>query len=186
MKTSYEVRAAKFARTLAKLFEYDDTLEDFISSISLYNKTHSRPIQYSHGVSRIAIMRADYVIKFAFTPSSTWDDGTGSNMAGDNWTEAQVYARAVADGFDYLLAKTTLIEIDGRVIAIMPRIDGVNDRNRCWSSYVTLREYKWLHNNICDLHEGNLGYRKGKPCIIDYAWDPMNEEEYESEEEEED
>ena len=171
MKNPYEVRAMKFAAILVRLFFGCATLADFEEAIAEYNSTHSRPLNYAHGVSRIAIMRADYVIKFDLAVSDEWDDGYGGCRAGDNSTEEEVYARAVDAGYDYLLAKTTIAVIGGRAVSIMPRINGVGDEWRYWGDYVTDEEYDWLTENICDLHEYNVGYRKGKPVVIDYGWD---------------
>lgn len=171
MKNDYEVRAAKFASFLARLFDGCATLDDFEDVINEYNSTHSHPLAYAYGVSRIAIIRADYVIKFNLMPDENWDDGYGNCRAGDNITERAVYERAVADGYAYLLAKTTVLAIGGRDVSIMPRINGVNNERRYWGDYVTDEEYDWLTENICDIHDGNVGYYKGKPVVIDYGWD---------------
>lgn len=171
MKNTYEVRAAKFAALLVRLFSACSTLADFEEAIEEYNSTHSRPLNYAHGVSRIAIMRADYVIKFDLTPAEDWLDDFGACRAGDNSTEQEVYARAVEAGYAYLLAKTTVMAIGGRTVSIMPRINGVGNEWRYWGDYVTDEEYDWLTDNIHDLHEFNVGYYKGKPVVIDYGWD---------------
>jgi len=167
MKTNYEVRAEKFAHYLASLFQDCCDLSDFEYTIEEYNATHSRKLKYAHGVSRIAIIRADYVIKFNMYPEEGFEDG----RAGDNFSENQVYQKAVEAGMAHLLAKSTTIEIDGRVISIMPRVNGINNWERQWYNYCTEEEADWLENNIYDLHEGNLGYRHGKVCVVDYAWD---------------
>lgn len=171
MKNDYEVRAAKFASLLVRLFEGCAILEDFEYAINEYNSTHSHPLNYAYGVSRIAILRADYVIKFNLVPDKNWDDGYGNCRAGNNTTEREVYNRAVADGYAYLLAKTTVFAIGGRDVAIMPRINGVDNERRYWGDYVTDEEYDWLTENVRDIHEGNVGYYKGKPVVIDYGWD---------------
>lgn len=171
MKNDYEARALKFAHLLARLFEYCDTFSDFINMIKQYNSHHSIPLRYEHGVSRIAILRADYVIKFDYAPDAQWDNGDGTNRAGDNTSEEIVYERAVRDGYAYLLAKTTVVTINGRHISIMPQIRDVNNENKYWGDYVNDEEYDWLVENINDIHEGNVGYSHGKPVVIDYGWD---------------
>ena len=103
MKVDYEVRALKFAKVLVALFANCATYYDFVAAVELYNKTHTRKLCYASGVSRFAVMRADYVIKFDMAPEAGWEDG----RAGNNDTELQVYETAVADGMEYLLAKTT-------------------------------------------------------------------------------
>lgn len=170
-KTPYEIRAYRFAQTLCRLFEECSTLEDFEWAIRQYNRTHSIPLNYDHGVSRIAIIRSDYVIKFDLKPEEEWDDGEGYCRAGNNSSEEEVYERAVRDGFAYLLAKTTVVRIMGREISIMPRIYHVGDTSRCYYSYLTEEEFDWIEANIYDVHSWNVGYKNNKPVIIDYGWD---------------
>lgn len=171
MKSTYEARATKFARVLALLFAGCSDLEDFEYAVECYNECHTRKLTLMHGVSRIAIVRSDYVIKCDMIPRGSFRDGS----AGNCHSEQRVYARAVADGFDYLLAKTTLVEVEGREFAIMPRIAHVDDESRWWGDYCDYTEMRWLNDNIGDLHEGNLGYRRGKVCVIDYAWDEVED-----------
>jgi hypothetical protein len=167
MKSSYEARAIKFAHVLANMFEDCIDLYDFENVIYNYNLTHSRKIKYAHGVSRIAIIRADYVIKFNMYPEEDFEDG----RAGNNMSESAVYERAVKAGMAHLLAKPTIIKINNQVISIMPRINGIDNWEREWYNYCTEEEADWLDENVCDLHEGNVGYRHGKVCVVDYAWD---------------
>lgn len=171
MKNDYEARALKFARLLSRWFMDCLTFRDFIEAIDRYNAHHSIPLRYEHGVSRIVILRADYVIKFDYAPDEKWDNGDGTNRAGGNASEEIVYERAVRDGYAYLLAKTTAVMIGGRHVSIMPQISGVNDEDKYWGDYVTEEEYDWLMENVNDIHEGNVGYSHGKPVVIDYGWD---------------
>ena len=171
MKVDYEVRALKFAKVLVTLFANCATYYDFVAAVELYNKTHTRKLCYASGVSRFAVMRADYVIKFDMAPEAGWEDG----RAGNNDTELQVYETAVADGMEYLLAKTTIAHVGNRDVAIMPRISHVDDYDRYWREYCTAEEARWLDLHLRDLHDGNVGYRNGKVCVIDYAWDATRE-----------
>lgn len=166
MKKSYEERAIKFGNFLARLFQDCVYLRDFEWAIMHYNDCHSRKIMWAHGVSRIAIIRADYVIKFDFQPEGMWEDG----HAGDCYSEEEVYQIAIEDGMEYLLAKTTVCEKYGHTFSVMPRINGVNDWRRSWWNYCTDKEIDWLEGHVNDLHEGNVGYKRGKVCVIDYAW----------------
>ena len=167
MKSNYEARAIKFAHVLARMFEDCETLQDYKDAVFHYNMTHSRRLVMFHGVSRIAIVRSDYVIKCDYVSKDRrWSDG----QAGNNESEAEMYDRAVEDGFEYLLAKSTLVNVDGKEFSIMPRIAHVDDWDRDWYDYCTEEEYDWLDTHICDLHNANVGYRKGKVCVIDYAW----------------
>lgn len=167
MAKDYENRAYRFAKILVSLFQDCYSIEDFEEAVNNYNATHTRALNYSHGVSRFAVIRADYVIKFNMVPERCFRDG----RAGNNTTEEEVYAMAVADGMEYLLAKTTVVNIEGRDIAIMPKINRVNDESRYWQDFCTEEECEWLENHINDLHDGNVGYKNKKVCVIDYAWD---------------
>ena len=163
-KSNYVARAEKFLPILMALFAHCSTCEDYEYAVKHYNATHSRPLRYSHGVSRFVIIRADYVIKFNI------DDDYWSH-AGDNSSELVVYNRAKKAGYSYLLAKPTIRIIDNHVVTIMPRVNGVNNEHKNFWDYCTAEEWEWLDNNIFDLHEGNVGYYHNKPVIIDYAWD---------------
>lgn len=167
MKSTYEARAIKFARLLAVLFAGCSTLSDFEYAVDWYNDHHSRKLTTAHGVSRFAIIRSDYVIKFDMIPTGAFKDGRAGNCR----SEEAVYARAVADGMEHLLAKTTVLELEEHTVAVMPRINGINDDDRWWGDHCTREEYWWLDENVGDLHEGNVGYRHGKVCVVDYAWD---------------
>lgn len=165
--STYEERGKKFAiNTLTRIFEGCVDLEDFIDAIEYYNAYHSRPLKYANGVSRIAIIRGDYVVKFNYRPTGSFSNG----CAGDCESEQKVYARALKDGMAHLLAKTTVFTVNGLTFSIMPRIKGVG-RNWYWWNHCTMEEEEWLEDNLHDLHRYNVGYRKGKVCVIDYAWD---------------
>lgn len=171
MKSTYEARAIKFARLLAVLFTDCEYLADFEYAIKCYNRTHSCKLAYASGVSRIAIIRADYVIKFDFIPTGSFSRGQAGNID----SELRVYDKAVADGMAHLLAKTTVGEYAGLKYAVMPRIKGINKWQWDWWEHCTADEYNWLSENVNDLHKGNLGYRHGKVCVVDYAWDAVDQ-----------
>lgn len=163
MKTDYRIRAEKFAHVLVKLFENCETLDDFYDAVEEYNHTHRNcNMRIDNGISRVAIMRSDYVIKFHRRADfDSW--------AGDSYSERRVYEKAVAAGYGHLLAETTLVNIDGVDVAIMPLIKGVGTTNMY--DCTTCKEYDWLRKNVGDLHKSNYGRRNGKVCVIDYAWE---------------
>ena len=167
-KTStYEERGKKFAiNVLTRLFDGCEYLDDFVDAIKYYNAHHFRKLKYDNGVSRIVIIRGDYVVKFNYRPTGDFSDG----RAGDCESEQEIYARALRDGMAHLLAKTTVLTVNGLTFSIMPRIKGIG-RNWCWWEHCTREEEEWLEDNLYDLHRYNVGYRKGKVCVIDYAWD---------------
>lgn len=167
MTTTYEVRAEKFAEVLLPLFINCKTLRQFERVIHEYNATHMRKLKYAHGVSRIVIIRSDYVIKFDIKPSGSFSDG----RAGNCLSERVVYERAEREGMAHLLAKPTIKTCSGRTYSIMPRINGVGNHRRSLYRSLTRDELDWLSDNIYDLHCGNYGFRRGKAVVIDYAWD---------------
>lgn len=166
MSKNYEARALKFAETvLAPLFQDCRTLEDYLEQIDYYNWNHKKPLRYAHGVSRIAILRNDYVIKFDIIPPSCFSDG----RAGDCESEVKIYKQAVEDGFSHLLAKPSLYYWGSKPFLIQPLVKGIG-RTTAWWAYCSEEEEYWLDHNIDDLHFHNYGFRKGKLCIFDYAW----------------
>ena len=165
-KTNYEVRATKFAKVLALLFEDCVYRSDYIDAIERYNQIHTRKLKYSYGVSRIVIIRADYVIKFDFRPTGGWSDGRAGNCK----KEYDFYEFAIQEGMAHLFAKPTLLDIAGHTAEIMPRIYGVYNNRRCWWNFCTAEEEEWLWSNLNDLHDGNIGYKNDKICVIDYAF----------------
>lgn len=163
-KTNYEERAYKFAvRTLSKLFENCLFEHEFMNAIGQYNDTHIRKLQFASGISRIVIIRSDYVVKVDYNPDP------------DSWggcrSEENLYKRACGEGMDYLLAKTTVFELRGHTFAIMPKINDTHNKKKDWYDYCNEKECMWILENIEDRHCGNYGFRNGKVCFIDYGWD---------------
>lgn len=170
-KTSYETRGINKGLQLCKVFMGCETLSDFEFCIRRYNATHKRPLRYAHGVSRITILEKDFVIKFDYrNTSGWWADG----RAGSNASEAEFYfIKAVEAGMTHLFAKPTYVSDvkTRRSFSVMPFIEGVGDSERWWCYYCSPDEEEWLNENVNDLHSHNVGYRDGKVCIIDYAWE---------------
>lgn len=162
-RTSYEERGEKFARYLMKtVFKDCRTLKQYQLAVERYNFTHVNQLICKHGVSRVVIIRADYVIKIEY--------GKGKEWAGGNLAEREVYDQAVKDGMEHLLAKPTLVKIGRRTLSVMPRVEHIKDMKKDWRDYCTPAERKWLFWNVTDLHYGNVGYRKNKVYIVDYAF----------------
>ena len=139
MKKDYEARATRFIeRTLVKMFDGCVSFRDFEYAIYSYNDSHRRALNWAHGVSRIAIIRSDYVVKVDYQP---------------------------------MLAKTTVLHMNGLTFSIMPRINGIDDWSRDWTDHCTIEERIWLNDHVHDLHDGNVGYRRNKVCVVDYAWE---------------
>lgn len=168
MKNNYEARATRFIEsTLVKLFDGCTDFYDFKYALKHYNANHKRTLNWAHGVSRIAIIRNDYVVKVDYRPTGRWANGRAGNCE----SELEVYMQAVADGMEHLLAKTTVLHMNGLTFSIMPRINGIDDWSRDWTDHCTIEERIWLNDHVHDLHDGNVGYRRNKVCVVDYAWE---------------
>ena len=96
--------------------------------------------------------------------------GIGSGEMVDRYREKEIYDLAVKDKMEHLFAKTTLIKINSRVVSIMPKINHIRNYDRWWEDYCTDAERAWLWSHVADLHRGNVGYKRNKICIVDYAY----------------
>ena len=163
--STYLERAMKFSNVLAELFEGCRYLNDFQKAITDYNHNHARPIKWDNGVSRIVIMRSDYVIKFDYENTNPY-----YHRFGNCTSEKEIYDTAVKDHMEHLLAETTICHSHGMTFSIMPCIKGVGIKSRVWCDYCSRAEAEWIWDNIGDIHCWNVGYRNGKVCIIDYAY----------------
>jgi hypothetical protein len=166
MKSDYITRAIIF---LKKVFPYivNAADEDEIKeNIEYFNLEYHRKVKVGSGLTRVALITSDYVIKFDFGDySDIWEYG-GCDV------EYSTYLQAQKDGFAYLLAKTTPVPYKGNMFYIMPRIDHIGDWDRDIWGAVTPRECKWIRDHIADLHCENYGWKRNRPVIIDYAGRP--------------
>lgn len=165
MKSDYRVRAYRFINSVLPyiknaLFDIDEIEK----CIARYSHDHSRKVEVAWGSARIALITSDYVVK--------WDyDADCVNDIGGCLDEYDAYMKAKREGFDYLLAETTLVMIDNIMFSIMPRIKNIGPRNHSGhiSNYLTAIEWEWIRQFDKDIHHYNWGIRHGKACIIDYA-----------------
>ena len=165
MKSDYRVRAARFLRAILPYIE--DVLMDIYEveeRVKEYNRDHSRKVEVVWGSARIALITSDYVVKWDY------DEDNVENIGGCA-DEYDAYMKAKRDGFDYLLAETTLTVIDNTVFSIMPRIRNIGPRYHKGDikNYLNPVEWNWVQHFDKDLHHYNWGIRHGKACIIDYA-----------------
>lgn len=160
---NYEERAKDFVKEIfpyikecTEPWEAEDKVDEF-------NASFSRAVRVNHGIARIALITSDYVVKFNYDQYEVESVGGGEE-------EVEMYANAVRDGFDYLLAKITRYEYNGRTFYIMPRIRGVGTGHGYAQMYMTREERLWCQRwQLSDLHCNNYGFRNGHICLIDYA-----------------
>ena len=165
MKSDYRVRASRFIHSVFSYIENYLTEPCMVEeAIDNYNRDHSRKVEVMYGSARIALITSDYVVKWDYDEDCVDDIGGCLD-------EYEAYMKAKQDGFDYLLAETTLIEVNNITFSIMPRIRNVGPTHHKGdiSNYLNPVEWGWVQNFDRDLHHYNWGIRHGKACIIDYA-----------------
>ena len=165
MRSSYEVRAQRFIRTIFSYLANCATLDDYESAILDYQIDHPRRhINCDHGLTRFAIITSDYVIKIDY------DEEQIARFGGSE-KEIAFYAMAEREGIAHLFAKISRYDFGGRQFYIMPRVTGIDeDRWEDANYYMTDEENEWCEeHNLYDLHCKNYGLVKGQVKIIDYG-----------------
>lgn len=173
MKSDYRIRAQKFIKQIFPYIDgymYDD-LDETIKRVQGFANEKRRKVLVSSGISRIAIITADYVIK--------WDRYSHDVYGAGNCEKEYLTWRWLLDenpGYAYLFAEITRFKFGGEIFYIMPRVRGIDkDRHGDADNYVEEDEEDFLNEWFYDLHSGNFGIdRKGNVTIFDYAWNRLN------------
>ena len=165
MKSDYRVRATNFLYSIYPyiadcLFDYEEVQE----RVDEYNEEKHRKVLFNMGSARLALITSDYVVKWDYDEESVKEIGG----CVDEW---ELYQEAIVDGYEYLLARTDLVVIEGHTFSVMPRIRNIGEENHRGSinDYLTFDEYYWLCGMVSDLHSWNWGIVNNKACVIDYA-----------------
>ena len=165
MKSSYEVRAQRFIMQIAPYVKDCVEEEDYEMAVNAIRQIMpNRRILCASGCARTAFITSDYVVKMEHDEGSVqWYGGCENEM--------RLYSYAEEDGMDYLFAKITPFDYDGKTYYIMPRIKGVRPWSGKWAwEYMTEEEQAWCRwHGLEDLHCGNFGFRNHQLCIIDYG-----------------
>lgn len=163
MRNTYEVRAEKFIHQIFNYIWECDNVDDYVWAVNYFNFKHHRNVKVAHGLTRVALITSDYVVKI--------DCGCAHdlNRFGGCANEFNIYAQAEADGFAYLFAKPTEVVYNGLTFCIMPRIKGVGREFYDADYYMNAEECEWVSERVFDLHNGNYGWKDGHPVLIDYA-----------------
>ncbi len=172
MKSDYRIRAQKFIK---QIFPYIDgcmydNIEETIKRVQGFAKEKCRKVLVNNGSSRIAIITADYVIK--------WDRYSHNKYEAGDCEKEYLTWRWLLDenpGYAYLFAEITRFRFGGENFYIMPRVRGIDeDRHGYAYDYVEGDEEEFLNEWFYDLHSGNFGIdRKGNVIIFDYAWNRL-------------
>jgi hypothetical protein len=164
MKSSYTERAARFLRTIYPLLDgHWNSPWECRRIMSLYSCEHSRKVFVRSGVSRIAIITSDYVIKFDYNEREV-------NRVGGCESEVEFYQFAKQEGFGYLFAEITPFIYNGRTFYIMPRVNGVGRVEYSYAEdFLEGEERAFADEYLNDLHDENYGWYHKRPVIFDYA-----------------
>lgn len=163
MRNTYEVRAEKFIHQIYSFICDCEEVEDYEWAVNGFNYKYHRNVKVAHGLTRVALITSDYVVKI--------DCGRAYNLAqfGGCANEFDIYAQAEEDGFEYLFAKPTEIVYNDLVFCVMPRIRGIGKKEDDADWYMSIEESDWVCERVFDLHNGNYGWKDGHPVLIDYA-----------------
>lgn len=163
MRNTYEIRAEKFIHMIFDYICNCDSVKEYKYAVKRFNYDHHRKVRMAHGLTRVAFITSDYVVKV--------DCGTCFHLDtfGGCANEVEIYKQAEEAGFEYLLAKPTMVEYQGMNFCIMPRISGIGRTEYDADEYLTGAEWNWVVSRIFDMHNGNYGWKDGHPVLIDYA-----------------
>lgn len=166
VKSNYIIRAKKFIAMITPFLpDYNDP-DGFRNAVTMFNRCYHRKVIVSCGLTRIALITSDYVIKIDYNPYEIKTFGGCEN-------ECRLYRQAKKCGFDYLLAAITKVVYEGRKFYIMPRIYGIGRTKEDAWKYMTEEEFLWFGNRVADLHNLNYGWKNGRIVIIDYSARPF-------------
>lgn len=169
MKNSYVERAKVFIEAIYPYIEdgmkYTLRVRD---AIKRFNTLCHRRVIMSSGMSRIALITSDYVIKWDYTQNTFY---------GTCETEYQLYNEHKDDDLSYLLAPIVRYTTHGVNFYIMPRVFKIAEKiddDLEIEEYLDDDERNYLFNDLAlnDIHSGNWGFNRGSetPMIFDYAW----------------
>ena len=163
MRNTYEVRAEKFIHEIFNYIWECEEVEDYEWAVIRFNHEHHRHVRVANGLTRVALITSDYVVKIDC--GSRYHIDTFGGCA----NEFDIYAQAEADGFEYLFAKPTAVEYNGLSFCVMPRIRGIGRKEYDADWYMKPNESDWVCERVFDMHNGNYGWKDGHPVLIDYA-----------------
>ena len=163
MKSDYITRAKKFLQQIAPLFDDCFYTDDYVRVINWFNHEHNRKVICSYGLTRIALITSDYVIKFDY-------DQYEVKHFGGCKSEVDFYNFAKRKGYAHLFAKITPVIVNGCTYYIMPRINGIGrHENHYVQEYLDCDDADFVDEYLNDMHDQNYGWKNGYPVIIDYA-----------------
>lgn len=167
MKSDYVTRAKHFINQFFNSWDIAFIGENFPiieQRIADYNFAKHRHVKFNYGMSRVAFITSDYVIKIDY--HKCW--------AGNCIHEYTLYQDKIKNSpYSYLFAEITQYIYNGIAFYIMPRIYGIDEnREEDVDSFLNYDEERFVRDILCihDLHSGNYGWKNKKVVIIDYAY----------------
>lgn len=161
--SSYVDRAIKFIKQFSLYTEGCITLADYNWAVYVFNNDYKRRVRLHHGMTRVAFITSDYVVKIDFN---------ADNIAkwGGCEKEMELYAQAEMDHMEHLFAKITPFEYNGQMFYIMPLVRGIGRKwDDAWE-YMTGEESNWCNDHgLEDLHNQNYGWKDNHVVLIDYG-----------------
>lgn len=163
MRNDYIVRAQKFIQEIAYYLEGADSIRSYDWAVTAFNTDHHRAVKMAHGLTRIALITSDYVVKIDYDPVKIATFGGCKN-------EMKIYELAEHDNISYLFAKITPYEYNGMTYYIMPRIRNIGQSEDDAWEYMTEDESDWcMEHGLFDLHSHNYGWKDAHIVLIDYG-----------------
>lgn len=176
MKSSYIMRAQRFIEEVYPYIENKTRPYDCWRAIEQFNANKSRKVAVAHGVSRVAFITSDYVVKFDY-------DEYEVRRVGGCESEVNFYQFAKREGFSYLFAEITPFTYKGRTFYIMPRVYGIGRYEYSYAEDMTTgEEESFLRRYLYDLHDENYGWYHGQIVVVDYACNVFQQGEKDSSE----
>lgn len=162
MKSNYEVRAQKFIKMLFPYIQYCKKPWQFVRACEAFVNDHpNRRVWCYSGISRVAIVTSDYVIKIDYNMNS--DFGTCAN-------EISMYDFVCKSGYERYFARISRYVYNGHEYYIMPRIRNIDPWNDDAQVVADDEDFvDFLNEHFFDLHSGNYGWKDGHIVIFDYA-----------------
>jgi hypothetical protein len=161
--SSYEVRAIRFIQQIFSYIADCHTVRSYRDAVLAFNLKHNRKVICNNGMTRVALITSDYVVKIDYCPENVERWGGGEQ-------EVEFYQMASSEGYGYLFAKITPYHYKGHTFYIMPRVHGIGRKFDDADTYMTEEESDWCwEHDLYDLHNQNYGWKDGHVVIIDYG-----------------
>lgn len=166
---SYEQNAKKWilenVQILNALWEHRESAIAFENAFRL-----DKRVYIAYGMTRIAIVGEDFVIKINKPKTRCWE------MFGNSRDEVRMYKKAVKDGYDWLFCPIRAMIIAHHTYYIMEKVDATaedegysGDIDDEFSEYLGEEVIDYIKENVFDIHSANFGFIDNEPIIFDYA-----------------